>query len=345
MTYQKVLKPLFAGAVMAAALAGSAWADTVVLRYNQWFPAGHWSQANGLLPFFAAVEEATEGRVVIEPSAAPLAPPNRNYQAVVDGIADVAWGPHGYTPGVFPLSEMVELPFITQDAGVSSVAYWRVWEEFLQPTGMQDDVVTLAMHVTAGGNIHMTGDPITSIADLEGSRLRVPTPVVGRILEEIGAVPVAGSLPELREMLSRGVVDGTAISDELVMGFRMADEIGAITRIPGGLYSNSAFLIVSAEKWAMISDEDQAAIMALAGETLSQQMGALWHEFDEQARAAFQEQLGDNYVDASEAFIGELAEAFSGAEAAWIEAAGEAGIDGQAAIDFYNAQINDLGGS
>lgn len=339
MTYHKVLNLAAASALALGASFATATADTVTLRYNQWFPSGHWSQADGLYPYFDEIARVTEGRVIVEPSAAPLAPPTRNYQAVVDGIADMAWGPHGYTPGAFPLTEMVELPFITEDAGVSSAAYWQVWEQFFQPTGMQSDVVTLAMHVTAGGNIHMRKDPVTSIEDLQGARLRVPTPVVGRVLEQIGAVPVSGSLAELREMLSRGVVDGTAIADELVVGFRVDDEINGITQIPGGLYSNSAFLIVSAAKWAEISEEDQAAILAISGQDLSQKMGALWHKNDVTARAAFQERLGENYALASEGFLNELQEAFSSEQDAWKATATELGVDAQAVLDFYQSAI------
>lgn len=330
------------GLTAALGLSTGAMADPLTLNYNQWFPSGHWSQAQGLYTWFDEIEKVTEGRVKIQASAKPLAPPNRNYQAVIDGVADVAWGPHGYTPGVFPLSEMVELPFITKDAGISSKAYWRLWKEYLEPTGMQSDVVTLAMHVTAGGNISMREDPITDMAGLKGAKLRVPTPVVGRVLQEVGAVPVSGSLGELREMLSRGIVDGTVISDELVTGFKVDDDIHSVTYIPGGIFSNSAFVIINKAKWALISPEDQAAILAISGEALSQKMGALWHENDLLARAAFKERLGDKYAVATDAFLADLGAAFSAEQGKWKAAAEEKGIDADAAIAFYNAQIDEL---
>lgn len=327
------------GAVLAAAPLS---AEQLTLNYNQWFPSGHWSQADGLYVWFDEIERVTEGRVVVQASAKPLAPPNRNYQAVIDGVADVAWGPHGYTPGVFPLTEMVELPFITNDAGVSSKAYWRLWKEHFEPTGMQSDVVTMAMHVTAGGNISMREEAVTDISDLSGAKLRVPSPVVGRVLSEIGAVPVSGSLGELREMLSRGIVDGTVISDELVTGFKVDEDINAVTQVPGGIFSSSAFIIMNRAKWDMISAEDQAAIMAISGETLSEEMGMLWHENDLLAREAFKERLGDNYVVASDTFMSQLAEAFSQEQTNWKTVAADAGIDPDAAIAFYDAQIVEL---
>ncbi|MBD3785607.1 MAG: TRAP transporter substrate-binding protein [Sphingomonadales bacterium] len=328
----------------AASMAGlpARAAETLVLNYNQWFPSGHWSQAEGLYKWFDQIAEVTEGRVKVQASAKPLAPPNRNYQAVIDGVADIAWGPHGYTPGVFPLTEMVELPFITKDAGVSSQAYWRLWKAHFEPTGMQRDVVTLAMHVTAGGNISMRKAPVTSMADLRGKKMRVPTPVVGRVLQAQGVVPVSGSLTELREMLSRGIVDGTVISDGLITGFKVDEDVQGVTRVPGGIFSNSAFVIMNRGKWDQISPADQAAIMAISGEALSHRMGALWQANDLIAGEMFRARLGAAYVTASDSFMAEIAAAFSGELDAWKATATGLGIDAAAAVAFYNAEIEGL---
>lgn len=316
--------------------------DTIVLRYNQWFPSQHWSQKDGLYKYFDEIEKLTEGRVVVRPSAKPIVPPTKNYQAVVSGIADLAWGPHGYTPGVFPLSEMVEFPFSVQDAGVSSAAYQRLFDSQFKQKGMHENVVTLAVHVTSGGNFHMKDAPIRAIEDLDGKKLRVPTSVVGNALKSVGAVPVSGSLSELREFLSRGIVDGTSLSDELLTGFKVDKYIDYITQIPGGLYSSSAFIIVNKEKWAEISEADRAAIMSISGEKLAVRMGSLWHENDLLARAALKKRLGDNYILASDELIGDLDKAFEPVRKQWLEKTTEAGIDGQSAISFYQQQVKAL---
>jgi TRAP-type C4-dicarboxylate transport system substrate-binding protein len=342
MKRQTLLKGMLSAVALAVAGMPALAEDALVLDYNQWFPSGHWSQADGLYKWFEQIEEVTEGRVKVQASAKPLAPPNRNYQAVIDGVADIAWGPHGYTPGVFPLTEMVELPFITEDAGVSSKAYWRLWKEYFEPTGMQGDVVTLAMHVTAGGNISMRKAPVTSMADLKGKKMRVPTPVVGRVLQEQGVVPVSGSLTELREMLSRGIIDGTVISDELITGFKVDEDVHGVTRVPGGIFSNSAFVIMNKGKWDKLSVEDQAAIMAISGEVLSETMGGLWQSNDSASGAMFKERLEENYMIASDAFMAEIADAFSGELDAWKETATGLGIDAEAAVAFYNAEIEEL---
>lgn len=317
-------------------------AETLTLRYNQWFPSSHWSQVDGLLDFFKQVETVTEGRVKIQPSAKPLAPPTRNYQAVTSGIADVAWGPHGYTPGAFPLTEMVEFPFDNVDAEKSSVAYWRVFKQYFEPVGMQNDVVTLAMHVTSGGNLHMKDKAVNTPADLNGLKIRVQTPVVSEALQELGVAPISGSLVELREFLSRGVIDGTALSDELVTGFKVDKYINHVTHIPGGLYSNSAFIIINKDKWMQISEQDRAAISEIAGEKLSARMGKLWDENDLKGREFLTNKLGEEYRDASPELMQALVDAFEPHRVKWFEVAKAQGVDGEAVMSFYKSELESL---
>ncbi|PCI53935.1 MAG: ABC transporter substrate-binding protein [Gammaproteobacteria bacterium] len=338
-----ILSKLVLGIVFFGGMVGSSFAADVTLRYNQWFPSQHWSQKEGLYKYFEEIEKVTEGRVKVRPSAKPLAPPTKNYQAVLSGIADIAWGPHGYTPGAFLLTEMVEFPFLTYDAGVSSRAYWRTYKQFFEPTGMQKGVVTLAMHVTSGGNIHMRTEAILKPEDFSGQKMRVQTSVMGGALKSLGAVPISGSLPELREFLSRGVIDGTMLSDELLYGFKVHKYIKKVTRIPGGIFTNSAFVIMNKKKWAIISEKDRLAIMEISGEKLSERMGRLWHENDIEAREKLKKSLGGDYQVASKSLIKAIDKSFEEGRKSWFEKAKEEGIDGQQALDYYQEQVKNLG--
>ena len=99
-------KPALLGVAAATAMVtGSlqAQAETLTLRFSQWIPAAHFSQKNGLHVLFKEMEKVTEGRVKVVISAKALGPPPRQMQIAVDGVTDLAWGVHGYQPGVYPL--------------------------------------------------------------------------------------------------------------------------------------------------------------------------------------------------------------------------------------------------
>jgi len=135
-----LMSRIISGLVAAAVVAGATLAvpqpvsaEKLFLRYSQWLPPGHWTQRPLMHKWFREIEKATEGRVVIQATAKGLGAPPRQYQLAVDGVADVVWVVHGYTPGSFPLTEMSELPFITKSAEANSVAYWRVFKKCLSP--------------------------------------------------------------------------------------------------------------------------------------------------------------------------------------------------------------------
>mgnify|MGYP001432928345 CR=1 FL=1 len=78
--------------------------------------------------------------------------------------------------------------------------------------------------------------------------------------------------------------------------------------------------------------------MAISGEQLAQRMGALWHKNDLAAREQLKARLGDHYQMASEELFTGIDEAFMPIRAEWLEKAKANGIDGSAAMNYYQEQ-------
>src|SRR5437870_4414594 len=72
-----------------------------VLNVNSWVPPSHLLVADVTMPFCKDVETATQGRVKCNllPKAVVSAP--QTFDAVKDGLADLSFSVHGYTPGRF----------------------------------------------------------------------------------------------------------------------------------------------------------------------------------------------------------------------------------------------------
>ena len=138
----------------------ASYAETTILRYSAWLPATYFMHKNALYKYFEDIEQVTEGRVKVEISAAPLGPAPRT------------WGLHGYTPGTFPLSEMVELPFNSTNAVENSAAYWKVFKKYFEPAGMHKGVHTLTVHTQPPGQIFSSKQAITEASNFEGLKIR-----------------------------------------------------------------------------------------------------------------------------------------------------------------------------
>jgi len=78
----------------------------------------------------------------------------------------------------------------------------------------------LFVHTHGPGHLHSTGRAVTTLADLKGLKIRRPTAVIGKLLEELGAEPVGMPAPRIYEAMQRGTIDGCMLLWEAVKGFR-----------------------------------------------------------------------------------------------------------------------------
>ncbi len=322
-----------------ATISDAGAAERMFLRYSQWLPAAWWGQSKMLYPWFKQVEKATDGRVTIQPTAKGLGAPPRQNQLIVDGIADVAWVVHGYTPGVFPLSEMVELPFITRSAEANAAAYWKVFNKVFKPAGMHKDshVLTTFLHVP--GNIYNSKREVAKLADFRGLKIRIPNSVTSDALKLLDAVPIAAPVTKLRDGLAKKVFDGTAFTSEAVEAFKISKFIKHATIIPGGIYNVSFAITMNSAKWNKISAKDKATIMNLAGANLGARgFGRHWDKRDAEAPAKLKAD-GVTYNTLSGDALAGLKAKLAVFEQRWIVKAKAAGVDGPATLKMFRAEV------
>ena len=254
----------------------------------------------------------------------------------MDGIAGIVWGLHGYTPGTFPLSELVELPFLSTDAEEKSAAYWKVYKEYFEPAGMHPGVHTLTVHTQPAGQIFNSVRPIKTAEDLEGLKIRSTNSGVADALTLLGATPIGIPVTEMRDALSKGIVDGVSLTDEALYNFNIANLVKYELAVPGGLYNASMFLIVNQDLWDKISPKDQEAITAISGEKLARRIGRAWQ--DEQD-AAVEKVVADGIeiTKADGPLLEHIQERLGDLDDKWIEKAKAQGVDGEAAMAAYRS--------
>jgi TRAP-type C4-dicarboxylate transport system substrate-binding protein len=338
------MKPALLGTVITSAVvAGSlpALAESLTLRFSQWLPAAHFSQKNGLHALFKDMEKVTEGRVKVVLSAKALGPPPRQMQIAVDGVSDLSWGVHGYQPGVYPLAEMATLPFLTKSTEANSVAYWRVFKAMFEKAGMHPKGVhTIALHVHPPGHIYNNKRQIKMVRDLKGLKLRATNATVFRAFKAFGAVAIspAGGVTALHQGLSKGVMDGTSFTDEAIFNFKIAKYIKYATHVPGGLYNTSFYLVMNKKKWDRISKKDQAAITKVSGEAFARRIGKLWDAQDSTAVPKLKA-VGVTTVMADARMMAQFKKIMDPVYKAWIAKAKKLGVDGEAALSMYKAEI------
>jgi TRAP-type mannitol/chloroaromatic compound transport system substrate-binding protein len=97
-------------AFVLAAPATTATAQTVTLNVSSWVPPSHLITADVLVPLCKDIEAATQNRVKCNMLPKAVVAPPQTFDAVRDGLADLSFSAHGYTPGRFVATDVAEFP-------------------------------------------------------------------------------------------------------------------------------------------------------------------------------------------------------------------------------------------
>lgn len=327
-------------AVSASMQIGIANAEALVLRYNKWLPQTHPQDVEGMLPFFKDIERVTEGRVRVEPSTASLAPPPRQMEAVQNGVVDIAYGGQSLTPGLFPLADVVALPFIGASAEAISVAFWRTHQKFFAEAEPYKGVHLLSLVAVAPYHVYSIDRKISSIDDFAGMKLRATGAIAPKVAEAIGAVPVPIDITGMYDGLSKKILDGALNNDDQMRVFGVVEFVKHRLEVPGGILGAPLYVVINEGKWAQISPEDQKAIMDLAGERLAGKIGRL----ADISAAKGLKQMGATGADlavADDKLLADLKDRLKPLEDAWVALAKERGVDGVAALQMMRAEAAD----
>ncbi len=318
-----------------ALLASGAQAETR-LTMSSWLPSGHPLVRDVMVPWANSVEEATEGRVKVVMLPSALGHPKVHYDIAREGQADITYGGHGYTPGRFKLYKMVEFPFGGDSAVGTSVAYWKVYNEYLKPAGEHDDVKLLGLFTHGPGHIHNSKRTVNSAEDMKGLKLRVGGGVASDLASALGAVAIQKPSSSSYELISSGVADGTLFPHESVVAFNIQDKVTHSTLVPGGTHNFSFYLAMNKDRFGALPEEDQKAIESVSGEAFARLAGSMWDTQDAKGLEAMKAN-GNEIVTAGESFLTEIGNASAPMEAEWLETAAEMGVDGKAALEAFRS--------
>lgn len=314
-----------------ALMAGTAFAQDHTLRISTWLPPSHGINTEIFGGLIEMMEQATDGAVTAE-LVSGLAPPPAQTDLILDGAADIAVIFHGYQPGRYVATQLIELPGYDGSAEAASVAYWRVHEAHLAALDEHRGVKVIALHTHGPGQMHLT-EEAAALADLDGLKTRIGGGVAGNVGSELGLVGVNVPAPQVYETLDSGAADAVAMNVGERIGFKLNEVAPNLYEMPGGFYRGSFALIMSEETFADLPADVQAALDSqVFGEPASRMAGAAWDLSDKLAYDAMGE--GTTHTIASEADQAKFAMIADGVKASVLAELSEAGLDADAAYQM-----------
>jgi TRAP-type C4-dicarboxylate transport system substrate-binding protein len=340
MNAHRVTKHL-AIAVACGALSAPAAAQTM-LKLHHLLPPKAPAHTKMLAPWAADVEKASGGKVKIElyPAMALGGKPPELINQVRDGVVDIIWTVNGYTPSLFPRSEVFELPFVHTNNAVATNLAMR--DMYLNGAIADDfkSVKVMFLHVHAGQAIHMADKAVRTPDDLKGLKMRIPTRTGAWIIEALGAAPAAMPVPALPQALSKKVVDGAFIPWEIIPPLKLQDVTKFQVEGPNRVRFGTTTFQVSMNPgtWAKLPPDVQKAFEANSGEARVRAVGKVWTD-SEDVGIAIAKKAGNTHIQLTEAQLAQFRQKLEPVVQRWIDEVKGVGIDGKALVDQARALI------
>ena len=272
------------GASMLATASGVVGAPAVFAQQKiemklAYFVGDQHAMSQWLIKWSDNLEKQSGGRIAVKRfPGAQMGPVQQHYDFARTGQADVAWFLHGATPGRFPLTELVQLPYLVGSAeiGTKTLNDPELRAKYLDAEHRGVKVLLLFTHQP--GNVHTTKKAIRTAEDMKGLRIRFASPTIRDFVAALGGTPV-GVLPtEQVEQLQKGTIDGVFID---YGGAGIAFKMGGILKYSTEMYSyvSSFGMGMNEDFWNKLPpDLKDLVVKSTTG--VEQEIGQAWDGLD-----------------------------------------------------------------
>ncbi|WP_337876235.1 TRAP transporter substrate-binding protein [Elioraea sp.] len=294
-------RTLLASALAAPAVmpSGRASAQTFTFRLHSFSSPTALDHTMHLDRWAETVGRESGGRIKVEVyPALQLGGQARDLvQQAEDGVVDVIWTVPGFSPGRFPGTEGLELPFVNIGTSATmSPAAMEFAERHLAGTEYRAFKI-ISIHATDRAVVHTTRRPIRTLEDFRGLRIRVAGRFIGETVSAFGATPVGIPLPGVYEALARGQVDGMMINWAITAPYRFYEV--AKFHTDTAVFQGMLLTLMNRRSYDRLPADLKAVIDANSGVAYAKKMGEMWDSQTAPAIAANRDAPGNEIITIS----------------------------------------------
>ena len=209
------------------------------------------------------IEEATHGRAeVVLFYKNALCSKKDMYRATQEGVNDFGRVLSRQEPGVFPLSEIIQLPGLFSNQAVSNVVLnelFRTYPCFEEQFSPKVKHISSQVHMRS--DLH-TKEPIRSLDELKGKVIACEVDAVAKMMQRLGAEATQMGHGDMYTACERGVVDGTVQAWGSFNAYRMYELMDYHTLI--SVCPGDSHFLFNRDTWNKFTPEEQERLEVLA---------------------------------------------------------------------------------
>ncbi|HEV8015468.1 MAG TPA: TRAP transporter substrate-binding protein DctP [Stellaceae bacterium] len=278
---KRAIETAFAVALAIAAGVTSAPADELVLKFVTLDNPDAHHNVRIQHPWAERLNEQAHGLFRVQVfDGSSIANQLNVYSRVQDDVAQIAWGLPDLATGKFKLTQVVELPYLTNSSEEASVAFWRLYKTGLLDSDF-DQIVPLKLIVFPQSGEQFREQPAT-LDNLNGLKVVVGSKITADVAAALGGAPLAFPINQYYEVLQRGTADAVQVGWTAFQPFKLAEVTKYHLDVPLG--SAPGYVFMAKKKFDSLPPEVQKILMANAGEGESRQFGKFWDDVNAEWR-------------------------------------------------------------
>jgi TRAP-type C4-dicarboxylate transport system substrate-binding protein len=259
-TRREVLKGILAGAA-AWGLGGgrSAQAAAQRLRFSTWHPPLSRETRTVWVPMLDELQRRSRGRIDTALYAgAALGKAPEHFDIVANGLSDFGYFTATFTPGRFPLTDVLSLAVWIDGKDVAAEIGNAVYRRVLQEEFKNVKVLELNGCIQS---FIWTKKPVARMEDLKGMKLRTPGGHQSHYVKALGAEPLFMPPGDVYLAIETGTIDGIVTCPPILLAYRLHEvaRYGVVTTL--GCVSEGTVMNLAA--WNRLPKESQALIEAV----------------------------------------------------------------------------------
>jgi TRAP-type C4-dicarboxylate transport system substrate-binding protein len=232
------------------------------LKFSTWHPAVGREVKTVWIPMMDAIKEESGGDLTYTMYAGgALGKGPAHYDIIKDGMSDLGYFTATWTPGKFPLSEILSMAMWI-DGKDTATAIGN--ELYAKEPAIQDEFKDVHLLELNGciQSFLWTKNPVKSMSDVKGLKIRTPGGMQTEYIKNLGAEPVFMPLGDVYTALDTGAIDGVVTCPPLVLAFKLHEVVKYGVVATFGCVTEG--LAMNKKKWDSLDEKSKTEITKIS---------------------------------------------------------------------------------
>jgi TRAP-type transport system periplasmic protein len=302
------------------------------LKFSTWHPPVGREVKTVWTPMLEEMKKVSKGSLDYTLYAgAALGKGPEHFDIVAKGLSDMGYFTATWTPGRFPLTDVLSLAVWVDGKDVAADIGNAVYERALKDEFKNVKVLELNGCIQS---FIWTKKPVSKMADLAGMKLRSPGGHQTNYIKSLGAEPVFMPLGDVYMAMETGTVDGIVTCPPLIQGFKLHEVAKHATVLTFGCVSEGTVMNLNA--WNRLSEPQKEVIDQVCSNPFRTTGGLTQKDY----KALMGEigSAGVTFIDLPKAEAGQWYKKFQDVTRAWVKDLEAKGLPAGKAVGIMNQE-------